>query len=544
MLPLMSGRRIILDSYARESSRGDKRDLSITGQHGVNEGRIAELGATLGLRLDDKGKSAWNQKVARPNWERMIQRMESGESDGAVIYDLERLMRRVESALRIVKLVERERARGRTLYIYDSDLEYDLTTPSGQEAFYQAAVAGQKYSHRLSGKVTRGNATKARNGEGKRGRWRAFGFEDDSTTVREPERVAIRYIVDKILDEGWTWTQCVAYLTSIGIMSTAIQHTEECKATTESLTRFQLRSYTCECTGLPWIQSALKTALQNERMAGYAKIGEGLGKLPGEPILELSRWQQLKELIASRRGAPPREDSLASGKRAPVRCWNCGNIIGSRDNGHGTTYRNDGQHYASVIPEERMDDVKRVYHCRGTVNKRTERKGCGKNLGDYYVINQVIEEMVIRQLSSVESAEELAKLQQKKRDDRSPHETELSRLEKVRDYWDKQLNEGAEGMTPERHAFMVADVNVKIKEVKKKLESIGEVKSITPVVESREAVKAKWAAAEPAKKRQMLQQAFGERTIYIVPGSTLDLVPAAMGRIRAIPKEGVEPESR
>src|ERR1044072_8617749 len=97
---------LIIDSYARESAAGDKRNVSILGQHTANLARIDELGARVGLKLDDKGKSAWKKGVFRKDWEHLITRMESGESDGAVIFDVERFLRTVEDAFRIVGVIK------------------------------------------------------------------------------------------------------------------------------------------------------------------------------------------------------------------------------------------------------------------------------------------------------------------------------------------------------------------------------------------------------------------------------------------------------
>jgi site-specific DNA recombinase len=533
----MSKRRI-LDSYARESKRGDRRDLSINGQHEVNERRIRDLGCDLGLKLQDKGKSAWRKGVVRPDWETMVKRLETGDSDGAVIFDVERLLRTVEDALRIVKLAERGLRRG--FKIYDSDMEYDLTSVSGQDAFYKAAVSAQTYSHRLSKKITRGNRQKALNGEGKRGRYRAFGFENDSTTVRESEREPIRHVVRMILEERKRWEDATEYLTRLGIYSTAIAHTPECIEREQALSPYQRRSYECDCEGPPWETGALQKALKSDRMVGYAKIGETMGKLPGEPILELADWQELKNLIASRRGRPPAEAALLSGS-APARCWNCGGEFRTKDTAHFKTYQDAGEEMAKLVPDPTA--VRRFYYCtlRGSV--RGSVRGCGKTIADVHILNLVVGGMVIDKLSSTESAEELARIQQERRELREPFENEVARLERVRDYWDQQLNDGVEGMTPERHAVMTRDANTKIRTARSRLEEIGAPADVATAVESRETVIRKWNAAKPADKREMLRQAFSERTIYVQPGSALDLIPAVAERIKTEPRQS-PPELR
>lgn len=490
-------KRLVLDSYARESRRGDKRRLSVTGQHASNEERIKELGGTLGKRLDDQGKSAWNPDVKRGDWEELISRLTSRQSDGVVIFDLERFIRQVRDAVRIVDLAKLG------FRIFDSDMEFDLTTTSGRDAFYKQAVAAETYSSRLSEKVQRGNRQRATAGEGKRGRYRAFGFEDDGTTVREEERPYIQEVARMIMRDSKTWADAIKYLTKNGMFSTAIKHSEECIAVRESLTLHQLRRYSCECTGAPWTVAGLQGALKSPRMAGYARLGkELLGRLPGEPILDPADWQELQALIASRRGRPPAQIFLCTGK-VPIRCWNCEAVLTQRQSSHGVKYPG-------------TSEVKRSYLCDKMEG------GCGKTIADRHVLDGHIRDMIVMELSSMESAEELKRQRAHRQRQREPHEKEITRLVKIRDHWDKQLNDGAEDMTIDRHTFLTADLNRKIKAEQAKLDEIGEALDAPPETESRGAVLRKWKAADPEGQRTMFKQAFGERVIYTQPGSSLD----------------------
>ena len=77
-----------IDIYTRGSHKSDKRITPIAGQEKGCRGRIAQVGASVGKVFSDPGKSAWNPKVYRPDWETMMARLEAGESDGVVVYDL------------------------------------------------------------------------------------------------------------------------------------------------------------------------------------------------------------------------------------------------------------------------------------------------------------------------------------------------------------------------------------------------------------------------------------------------------------------------
>lgn len=62
-------------------------------QHADNRRVIERLGGVLGVELTDDDLSAWKPTVRRPDWETLLQRLASGESDGAVVWHVDRLMR-------------------------------------------------------------------------------------------------------------------------------------------------------------------------------------------------------------------------------------------------------------------------------------------------------------------------------------------------------------------------------------------------------------------------------------------------------------------
>ncbi|MGH4014870.1 MAG: recombinase family protein [Pseudonocardiaceae bacterium] len=45
------------------------------------------------MELTGDDLSAWKPAVGRPDWERLLARLASGESDGAVVWQVDRLMR-------------------------------------------------------------------------------------------------------------------------------------------------------------------------------------------------------------------------------------------------------------------------------------------------------------------------------------------------------------------------------------------------------------------------------------------------------------------
>jgi site-specific DNA recombinase len=83
----------VYDSYARLSWNPNTRELEkIEDQWTDNAKVIERLGGTLGEPLSG-GLSAWKEGVRRKGWERLLELVESGESDGIVVWHTDRLFR-------------------------------------------------------------------------------------------------------------------------------------------------------------------------------------------------------------------------------------------------------------------------------------------------------------------------------------------------------------------------------------------------------------------------------------------------------------------
>ena len=169
----------ILDIYTRVSHKSDKRILSTAGQEARCRERVERAGARLGEVFTDPARSAWNPKVARPGWDALLTRLEAGESDGVVVFDLPRFARRPADGERLITAAERG------LSILDDGSEYDLTTASGKKNFRDNLNGAAYYSDMISESSRRGKQYKASQGEADCRR--SFGFSADGVTVLEDE---------------------------------------------------------------------------------------------------------------------------------------------------------------------------------------------------------------------------------------------------------------------------------------------------------------------------------------------------------------------
>ena len=96
----------MLDSYARLSWNPNTEELEkIEDQFADNAQVIERMGGMLGEALSD-GLSAWKRTVKRKGWERLLERVESGESDGIVVWHVDRLFRQPRDLERLIELGE------------------------------------------------------------------------------------------------------------------------------------------------------------------------------------------------------------------------------------------------------------------------------------------------------------------------------------------------------------------------------------------------------------------------------------------------------
>lgn len=480
---------LVLDSYARQSHRQAAQravDMSIGGQHEVNLRRIREYRdgqgrtAQLGKKLDDPKKSAWNPDVVREDWEELMRRLESGESDGVVIFDVERFVRQMADAVRIADMAKKA-------LVLDSDQEYDLTTPSGRKSFLDAANAAEYYGNRLSSRVRRGYALRRRDQMGSPGGTRPYGHEQDATTVREDEAVHIRAMLDKILevrDEKDPYTQVAEYANERGARTVM---------------------------GEPWNADKVRFLLIQPRIAGYLTYqGEIVGNLKGDPIAEPTKWQDYMRWQSSRtRTSAINVRSLGS--------W----VLTCGDDGGGVT---------SVPAQTKSTNPdgtpRRKYRCKA--------KGCQKTLGDEREVDHFLREVTVAQLSDPKHVRQLQKLAEDQRAARGPHEEELHRLEGLLDHWDDQLNNGK--IDVRRHERMVNDVQTRIEKEQERLEAAGEDIEL-PHDEVLIDVASTWDNATNNRiRKDLIEQAFPGYELVLDPGSIDDFDIASRLHFRPLPQ--------
>lgn len=454
---------LILDLYARVSRKGDARRRSMEGQTAANRRRAEQLGAEVGEVFDkDDGRSAWNPRVKRHDWDRLMERLESGASDGVVVFDLARFSRRPSEGERLIEAAERG------LIVADSEATYDLSTGAGRKAFRDALSAAAYYSDEISSRTKRGKREKAMAGETNHSR-RPYGFEDDGLTIRESEAQHLREATARFLSG----------------------------ASLESITLdWNTRGITTSL-GARWTSRTVKHVLRRPRNMGVVEhLGAEVARIPGDPIISPEDFERMEAVFAARRpGRPASEKYLCSGIAL---CGKCGNkLTGRPRNGLGP----DGE-------------PKREYLCV----KRVGRGGCWGVVVDGGSLDAWARSFVVVRLSDPDNAPAVSAALTKARAaaDKAAHlADEIRQAEELAQALADRLGRGEINLA--RYDAAVGPLDKRIAELRAEAQTLEPVAAgLTAVLDREEAVEL-WQDSSVPERRAYLQQALAGRNLIVKP---------------------------
>lgn len=270
---------LVLDVYARLSDdrggkkRGVDRQLA-DGRDAVD----AYPGAVLGEVLKDKSKSAWKRGVARPDWDRAMDRLRTGASQGVWIWYIDRFVRQPRD---LEELIDHA-ARGAV--VLSGGSKYDLSDPDDRHYLRGQVAAACKESDRISARVRRANDDAANDRLPIRAGRRSFGYERDGETVRLVEARIAREC-DARASAGEPQRAIAADLNRRGVLTAREADLAERGLPSE---------------GTLWSGAAVRDMLLNPRLAGL-RVHRGAVVGPGqwEPIIEPAHREVLVALLTS-----------------------------------------------------------------------------------------------------------------------------------------------------------------------------------------------------------------------------------------------------
>ncbi len=461
-----------VDIYARVSrlKRDEKREPSTEGQVAVCRVRLADVSLPEGKVLVDLDRSAWNPNVRREAWDELMDRLESGISGGAIMFDLERLTRQPKDGERIIDLADRG------LLILDSESEYDLTTPNGKKAFRDAINAAAYYSDRLSTRVQRGLRLKAMAGA-PNGSGRRFGFEEDRVTIRQDEADIIREMTSRVL-AGEPLLQLVAVLNTRGVRSVLGNSWD-----TTSLKNMLIRPINCG-----------RVTFKTNPQTGEKAV---VGRLPGEPIVSEEDFERVCAIFAARRrGRPTRYLSAAV---AVCGAPGCGFPLYGRARKELKPYT-DGS-------------VRRHYWCVKSVG------GCGKTSIDQRALDKAASALVVEILSDPRNTAAIETAAAAIASEAARLDLEIAEAEAVAEALADRLGRGEIALTRYDVAVRPLDMRIaKLKDERAALPAAGSAPvSRQPVEASREQWQLRWDNADDKERRELLKMALRGRHLVIAP---------------------------
>lgn len=466
-----------LDIYTRVSRKGDENQISVRGQARHCRVACAEKGAQVGEVLTDDGKSAWNTAVVRPDWEKLMERLEAGLSDGVMIYDLSRFARNHRDALRLAVAADRG------ALILDSNKEWDLTDPDTRKAFWDLVTANEYFSRLTSKKVKRGKLLRAQDGLSHGGP-RAFGFESDGMTPREDEAEILREWTTRTL-AGETQADLTADAAARGILTTE---------------------------GIPFTRQTLRKVLTRPRNAGIVEHnGEEVGTVEGDPIIPVEQFRELQRMFSARRRGRPAK-YLCSGQ-AYSRCGVCGCYLVGRPRDHYRPYP-DGA-------------IKREYWCC------PNNGGCGHIFIDQRALDGYVADWVLRTLSDPGHADAVARRAAEFSAQRAALEAEASTIEQALDELEDSyaadlpaaIRRGTADRLKARTARARETHRARLAELDTEMAALdAEVSSPRPsrTIPDRDAAWVywldRWTSGTVGEQRQILAHALDGRRIVVSPG--------------------------
>jgi site-specific DNA recombinase len=479
----MSRNSDLLDVYGRVSALGDARQRSTTGQAADCIARIHDRGARVGEVHIDEGRSAWNPKVKRPAWERLMERLHTRVAGGVVVFDLARFSRRPSDGEPLIKLAEGG------LIVLDSEGEYDLTTASGKKAFRDQLTNAAYESDRLSTRVKRGKKLKAERGESNRCR-RPYGYGMDWKIIPQ-EATILRELVRRLLD--------------------GVPINELCR-------ELNARQIPTSVGGI-WSNAGIRQIVLRPINAGLSSYrGQVVGPMSDvDPIVSREDWERISaQFAARRRGAPQSPTYLASGIAA---CEQCG-------------FRLSGIPKAAYRPYP-DGTVARHYYCH---IRDGVRGGCGKTSVDQRALDLILRRLVVTILSDPRHSAAIADAERQTGQQIREIEDAIDECERLGIELAARLGRGE--MSQARHDAAVGPLDRRLAVLRQQQQSEIATRRTTGggvlPAGTREEWEARWDAALTHHRRALLRQALGGRVLVVGPPVDGRLRSDPTGRVRIV----------
>jgi DNA invertase Pin-like site-specific DNA recombinase len=544
----------VYDSYARLSKNPNTGEFEkIETQWADNRKVIDRLGGTLGKELDD-GLSAWKKGVRRPGWEKLLERVASGESHGIVVWHTDRLFRQPRDLEALIDLADKG------FLVASAHGARDLADPDDRFILRIEVAHAARSSDDTSRRIKRRFQTYREKGIGHIGGPRRFGWpgRDLTWTPGEGETDEDRPMVPDALVERERRALrdgTDAALSGISEAVIAREWNDEGLLTAE---------------GRTWVRLTVKSVLSRPTNAGLIESdGELVATMPGDPIVDPTKFDLLRSKYAARRkGRVAGEVGPGYVGTGILRCGepDCGTRITAR-NGDGfyrdlawtpqvacalqdalemtdaafaahlgitarvvTSWHQHSDTQVDAAIRERLEvaaqqasiSVKKGFAQQANVPVRKkyytcekERRGCGKVNADLRAVDQELRSYVILRLSDDRYAAAVEAARARVADRLSEINAEIAEYEVLQEAVSERL-----GRREFKTMAAFDKANKPIVENLERLyaerEALSEGSPEGPTkAQPAAAIAAQWDDADNAERRSMLTKALGGSTLFL-----------------------------
>lgn len=450
----------VMDLYARMSVGLDGKEENIEDQLVDMEATARRMGVTVGERFTD-GKSAWKRGVRRPGWERLIDRMKNGESDGVVIWHVDRLMRLPRDLETLLTIAD-----DRQLKLASVHGEKDLSNPDDRFILRIEVAHACRSSDDTSRRSKRRNKGKRERGALLKGGRRPFGWPGKSATEEIVKRERAELV----------W---------------AFEHVAGGGSLREVATRWNEAGLYGH-SGVPWVPVTVRKALQRQRHAGRVEHeGEVVATIADhKPLIDPDLFDDVQAIFASRsRGGQFSTRSVGGGFLA---CSECGGRLVSQPR-----YRRD----KTRVP---------AYKC-------CKPKGCGKVGIDQEPVDKALRALVVARLSDPRIAARVSAVARERNAEIEQLRAELATTEQAETAITTKFTSG--GMSLEAFDAGHRVVRQRVERLQAALsaaeKAAGDVEQVNAA--SRLEVAHEWDEGDVERRRAMLKRAFRLHQVVVRP---------------------------
>ncbi|MET7775376.1 recombinase family protein [Streptomyces mirabilis] len=258
-------------------------------------------------------------RTVRPGFRAVLEGLASGEFDGLIADDLDRVARDPRDLEDLIDVVESRRPR---IPVESVTGSLRLNNDADVTMARVMVTVANKSSRDTARRVARKHEELAAEGKPGGGGFRGYGFTREGHQVIEDEAKILREIGARVLGDwdGWTDKQRAAIDPEVG---------ESLYSITADFERRNVPT----STGVPWSPRSVGSVVSKASVAGLrSHKGEVVGEAVWDAIIPAERWERICERLAMRAGDA--DLTLQRWLNGVLRCSLCEHLLtGSHGNG-------------------------------------------------------------------------------------------------------------------------------------------------------------------------------------------------------------------